>query len=325
MKMKMVFALIIVLISPLVANAEILLQDNFEYAVDRNTANDALKFQTVGPWNGVKSYQNGQPGARGYLYTVSSIPGYAGSFPGQSSSRVLCAEMLPASLGAQTDAYLYYGRDTVGYLPAKVWIQFWVYPQRYGNQMSQFAAGKLLYPCVSAGGGTCSPSNLDWLVTYDQHLHDRGVDAGTGNLFIVNESPNSRLSYTGTDAMWRPNLIGPNSPASQAIIYANTWTLVRMHFDMSGASNGTWQMWTKKVGGNFVKVAEYIGGTTPNTTWNPAFRSGMTWLKVFTTLDTYDSWWYMDDFMIATSEADLPTYGGQQSTLQTPSNLRLVQ
>ena len=78
-------------------------------------------------------------------------------------------------------------------------------------------------------------------------------------------------------------------------------------------------MWTKPVGGEFTKVADWIGGVTANFTW-PITSSGHKAMRWPTTVNTYDGWMYYDDFVIATTEADLPTYGGGPLP---PSNLRI--
>jgi hypothetical protein len=59
-----------------------------------------------------------------------------------------------------------------------------------------------------------------------------------------------------------------------------------------------------------VKVAEWIDGNTPYFSWDIP-SDGIGGHRVFripTTMDDFDSWIYLDDFAMATSEADLPVY-----------------
>lgn len=100
--------------------------DDFQYTANRSDTNDTA-FTTAGWNNAVTEPIN--PSTRGYLYTVSSIPGFAGSFPGINSTRVLCMESAGYDLQFQTGFQLQYGNDTdsIGHVPADVWYQFWIY------------------------------------------------------------------------------------------------------------------------------------------------------------------------------------------------------
>lgn len=115
----------------------------------------------------------------------------------------------------------------------------------------------------------------------------------------------ARRSFVRDDA-WRWRL-GQNLSGSSTMIFANTWTLVKIHIDTS-STYGTYEAWLKPAGSSFVKVSEWIHGITPNFTWPVTNVGGKKIFRMPTTLNTYDSWQYMDDFVIATSEEDLPTY-----------------
>jgi hypothetical protein len=95
----------------------------------------------------------------------------------------------------------------------------------------------------------------------------------------------------------------------------NRWTLVKMHFNTTRTSGNSWEVWLRPYGGAWTKVSEWIGGRTPGFTWDIPSESvgGHRVLRMPTTVGTptgqyYDYWMYMDDFVIATSEADLPVY-----------------
>lgn len=331
--MKKVFALlitlIIALILPFVANAEIRMQDNFEYEASRTgTGGDA--FVNIGPWTGVKSINSTMGRGCGYIYTTNSIPGFSGRFPGNNSNRVAVLEFLPATLNCyvgpgncpnspgnwlQTDAYLHYGSNTIGFIPANTWIQFWVYLQRYGNQMSRFYKGKWLYSCPEEGG-TCPYGAPDWM----------GVFKEETSYSPFNESTTAGNTYFSTDTQGS-GVIGHNKYSRGGLLEANKWHLIKINYDMRNSSSGVWRMWKRtQAESAFTLIAEWVGGVTPGFTYMPSNTSGQRWLKVGTTLDCYDSWWYYDDFVIATSEADLPTYGSSNNaSLTPPSNFRIAQ
>ena len=101
----------------------------------------------------------------------------------------------------------------------------------------------------------------------------------------------------------------------------NRWTLVKMHFNTTNTTGNSWEMWLKPYGGGWTKVSEFIGGRTPNFSWNipSASVGGHRVLRMPTTVggptsQWYDYWMYMDDFVMATTEGDLPVYGDSGQT-----------
>lgn len=127
-------------------HAAVIIQDDFEYAVGRDDA-DKTAFLTTGPWTVIKSRPTDE-GAYGFTYTTTSIPGFSGSFPGTNSTRVLVSEHLPGTYSwGQSDTYLsFYTTGGSPVIPATFYIQFWVYFQYYGDELSEFRRGKFLYP-----------------------------------------------------------------------------------------------------------------------------------------------------------------------------------
>jgi hypothetical protein len=128
--------------------------------------------------------------------------------------------------------------------------------------------------------------------------------------------------------------LGHNVSPSTGLLQANRWTLVKINIDVSG-SQGSYREWHKAVGGSFVQVANWVGGVTPGFVWplsslNPSRSVGQKSLKLGTTWNATDGWIYLDDFVIATSEADLPVYAGSATppppppptVLPAPTNLR---
>ena len=298
--------------------------DNFEYAVSRENDptnhTDAYNAITnIGGWHHVKA-ENTQGSGKGYLSTVTEIPGYQGTFPGRNSSSVLLMEARPITLGFETDFYLQYGSGSVDdEVPADVWFQFWMYPAHFDEQLSQFENRfKFIYPCN--GGYGCTSNNIKWLNT---------LGHTTGNPFWANRTirDTTELYVTTLDPF--PNDTssdfqyagGPTYDAHKTghtniseNITHNRWTLVQLHYDTSSsAAGGTFEAWLKPLGGSWVKVAEWINGQTVEGelfTWNiPSGQEGGHRLfRMPTTVNDYDFWIYMDDFAIASSRADLPSY-----------------
>ncbi len=280
--------------------------DNFEYNVGRSDSSARTSFMSHG-WTGVKTNQIGE-NANGYIYTASSIPGYSGSMP--SGSRVLVIEALPRQLSGaadfiQTDMYLQLGREDGPQtaIPGNVWFQFWIYPANTTSQPSRFdRRNKWLYPCRSYY--PCQ--NHGWLFM----LGSGGNEPTNGppaNEYLALEHP-ANIDYTQADE-YPTNRFKLFQNTDKTQIVANRWTLVKLHMDTSGAT-GRYEAWLKPMGGQWVKVANWVPGVTPGLNWNipSAERAGHAILRMPTTVNEYDSWTYMDDFAMATSEAALPQY-----------------
>lgn len=321
--------------------ATVIIQDDFEYEVGRATS-DKSAFTSTGPWTAVKSLP-AQSGACGYTYTTTSIPGYVGSFPGTSSSRVLVSEHLPytnqCTVGGtnthcptstppsawsgsggnwtQSDTYLtFYGATQV--IPATFYVQFWLYLQNYGTygvegaQVSRFTRGKFIYPCAdNVGAGTCSTGHLDWLTVFSDTYAGQpkgNIDAGSGNTYIYIDTTGNAI-YNGE------NELGVNQVSdANAKFAANTWYLVRIYHDFSTV-NPTYRMWRRTAAeSEFTLITEFIDGTTEGLTWTPYSTTGDYRINLLEMNDCHDAFWYMDDFILATDIGDLPSYTSTAST-----------
>ena len=289
--------------------------DRFEYAVDRNVTDKATSFRAAG-WSGVKSepFQNGN----GWLYTVTSIPGFSGPFPG-GGSRVLAMEARPATEGFQTDFYLSLG-GSENAVPGDVWFQFWLYPQNSGTQQSRWSnRNKFLY--VTREG---YPShNHNWMLSDSNYTYNplNSTPWGTpsSGQFVwqlASASGGSSLQYTGPGSdPSRTDIVGPQTVSEW--MRPNRWTLVKMHFNTNG-DQGVWEMWLRAYGTpTWTKVADWKGGVTPGFQWKipSGQRGGHRELRMPTTVGNanpaspqYEYWLYMDDFAMATSEGALRVY-----------------
>jgi len=289
--------------------------DDFEYVVNRDTPGARDIFISQGGWNHVKTYQDGQTGAKGYLYTVDSIPGYSGSFPGGDSNRVLAIEALPETFNYQTDFYLQYGNTENpaydDFLPGDVWFQFWVYINKYGEQDSGFTHGKFIYPCREAY--PCNDLNWLFILNSNSKVPDwQEFDQSTGNVFMVLNGETADYLPEPDYNQWK---LGQQDTAEY--LTPNRWQLVKLHTDTS-TSSGVYEAWIRPIGQDWVKISEWINGVTPDFEWiipenaiggHRGFRMPTTHGNFVEGRVNYDSWFYMDDFVIASSEDALPVYG----------------
>lgn len=334
------------------ANSAIVLRDNFEYAVNRSDSASCSLFTSTGGWNGVKSNNCGQTSARGFLYTTTTIPGYSQSFPGSNSSRVLGMEAKPYTLQSQTDFYLQFGsgEGTIE-IPANHWFQFWVYANNYGAEQSRFSEGKWIYPTR-----TIYPaSDVNQGYVYMFGLAKRSKTTLYADPCPGGDSVGCDRVYINTG--WFPNnggvdnhipnegtTFGPNL-STEPTIMPNTWTLVKIHVDISGTDpraapgQAVYEQWIRRKGSSqWIKTTEYIGGVTivndQPIAFTPRYADGFRMIRMPSTIgattsakgDWFDFWLYLDDFVLATSEADLPVYndGGSTILLSPPTDMRII-
>jgi len=323
--MKRAIGVIIILFSVLISTntiAAVIFRDNFEYLVGRDDPNAASLFINQGRWGYVKTYQSNEPGALGWLYTTNSIPGYQGSFPGTASTRVLAIEARPATLRpgggvtSQTDVYLQLGgTDGPEVIPANAWIQYWIYSNYYGEQLSTYSPrNKFIYPCP--GDYPCTNGQWLWMAG-GNGCNDPPISGGPfpDQVICLEADTANRSNASDPSFKWR---LGQNINSMK--IRANTWTLVKLHIDTS-TSQGKYEAWLRTVSGGWIKVTEYLGGVTPNFTW-PITPGGQRKFRMPTVINYYDSWQYMDDFVIAESETDLPVYGA--TLLKIPAPVQIM-
>lgn len=330
----MVLAAIVALAVALESRRAIVLNDDFEYTVDRTDANAVETFVANG-WTGAKTEGDSEPGANGWLYTTpySSISGGCGTSP-NGSSRALVIEAKPNTEGGQTDFYLQLGNGSSGafddYLPANLWIQFWTCTQDAGgNTSGRLNRNKFLYVC----NGTYGCSTHLWMVVemacnsvppYSQAACSSNSPTAEFFWMIGSAAGVSTMTWAaagvdpGADDQWGQNIDATPMPA-------NAWRLVKMNIDTSGAT-GRARMWAAAPGGSFTLIMDHQHGVDDITFTYPS-PSGHRELRMPTTVghasdsaQRQDYWMYMDDFAIAESEGDLQTYA---SASTGPTRLRI--
>lgn len=303
--------------------------DDFNYTVAYN-ASQATK---SGQFNSARGYSGFKDnvvsaGALGYLYTASSIPGSGAAIPG-ASGRILAA---PAIAGAgQSDFYLNIapGGEGVGTLPPDMWIQWWVYINNSGStgatgnaESTTFAyRSKWMYPQQSPSTATAGEYGWLFVPGADGFESVRETSGNTDSL-----DPGLPASYPTTEAFLAldtetaVNVNVVEYPTNARKLYQNRnntvkltvgqWFLVKQRICVA-PGQGQWHAWIRPYGGSFTKVAEWIGGVTPGFTWpcgSQEFTTGYYRMKMPST-EYLNNYKYFADFAIATSEANLPTYG----------------
>lgn len=317
------------------ARARMVFMERFEYAVGRSDPNAAQIFTGNG-WSHVKTQQSHSGNANGYLYTVSSIPGFSGSFPGTNSTRVLAIEALPGSMQGQTDFYLALGNGSSAafddHIPGDVWFQFWIYPQNYGSQLSRYGTrNKFIYAC----NGSYPCSSQLWMLSQGAPTYNRSNlfplgDPARGEFFMNVSSasgPSDLVNLNAEES--NQDMIGPTNMTDW--MRPNRWTLVKMHFNTTSTTGNSWEMWVRPYGGAWTKTSEWIGGRTPGFRWDipSASVGGHREIRMPTTIGSptsqwYDYWMYMDDFAMATTEQDLTVYPDERNVPRAPTNLRII-
>lgn len=303
-----------------------ILFDDFDYTVARDDSNStALPLFEAAGWGGVKRNPT-DTNALGYIYTVSSIPGFAGSFPG-SGARALALEGRPNNSSdpsfKQTDYYLQFGDEgtaPIGTIPANVWFQFWIYLNSYGSELSTLAnRNKFIYQTTD--GYPATAGEEAYLVLPGSRGFEEVRTSGVPSSFPANEM---FLAFQPPDA---DNTNSTEYPTNKTKLYQNLdntvkilpneWWLVKIHADVSG-DQGLLEAWLQPEGGAFTKVMEWNGGVTSGFTWptgSNVWRSGHRLLRMPTTENASplsggdgDNWKYLRDFAIATNESLLPVY-----------------
>jgi hypothetical protein len=292
------------------SQAAVIFQDNFDYVVDRNVTNGQIPFESRG-WTDVKANNTDYNRGSGYLYT---------RYDTTLNSRVLVMESLPTQSSCnpwcQTDYWLKYGSDNsqLGTVPANVWFQFWTYTVPGSLWDSQ----KFFYPCHTSY--PCPATEYLWLIGFQPHTlagndGDTSINAPPGGRYFLLRSAyanNTRQNSWNRDKLYQ-NL---NTAYYLAV---GVWYQVRIHIDTSG-SQGVYELWVRERGvTTWTKLAEWIGGVTPGFDWPipTNMRSGNRVFAMPTTVSTYNSTTYMDNFIMATSLTDLEASDNSSSSGDT--------
>ncbi len=294
--------------------------DDFDYVIARTATPTQLQagFRAAG-WNDARA-ENGTGRNTSYLYTVNSIAGFAGTFP--AGARALAMEGYPNNGNdpsfLQADYWVQYGNEGGSALtiPANCWIQFWIYLQNFGTQLSRYPnRNKFLYPVADFFPGNSNPSStvtVPWLVLLGAQGYEDAFGPLAENFIGVQAFGSNRGD--GSDRLYQ-------NVSSAKKLTANAWHLVKLRLDTSTAA-GNVQAWIRTQGdANFTQIMDWRHGITPGFSWvtYPETRNGMKLLRMPTTENANPvnnplrngdgtNFKFMQSFALAGSEADLPTY-----------------
>lgn len=300
---------------------ELVFFDDFDYSLLRVDSSTTKRNLLATKGYTFYKDENYSAGSNGYIYTDDAVPGYGGTLPG-SGPNVMAFESLGGTEG-QTDYYVQLGDGADAASPASasippdIWFQFWMYVAG-----GTAPAGKWLYALPAAPGTRTSypgtNTEMPWLTTISRATFEpAGVLANAPNadwytfmteVYANGDPPSSGRTDWPSDVRWK---VGPNMVSGDARwLRPDRWYLHRMRFDTSGGGN-RWEWWAREMGVmTFTKMAEYIHGVTANFSWptQATHSNGFRYLRMPTT-NSNDSFQYLRDFAIATSESALPSYG----------------
>jgi hypothetical protein len=271
--------------------------DDFEYDVSRDAVDADATFAAHG-WGAAKAENTSFLRGNGWLYTFAEPT---------IGSRVLVMESRPGTEPppgfpySQTDYYLQYGQEGVlEAFPANLWIQF----ATYATPESRFSTrDKTLYPCREHY--PCQPGQFGWLFMWGAGGFE-STTAPDGGRFLAVQGEHA--DFRG-DAEYPTNASKLFQNLDGSPLLAGVWYDVRLHLDVSG-EQGVYQAWVREHGEpSWTPVADWRGGVTADFDWPiPAEeRRGFSMLRMPTTVNgPGDSTTWMDDFVMATSEVDLP-------------------
>jgi hypothetical protein len=323
--MKKLLSIFLILFWAGTVNAAIIFQDGFEHA-----GASQQDFLNAG-WGNFKEWA-------GHITTVTqsafqTSTGNSLALPGTigGNNRVCKFSLHAGQDQTQTDTYLSVQDGTANYIPKNIWIQFWVYFNRYGSEMSKWMNHhKMLYPGHS---DNYTSSSHPWLITYgtmagldgDLNGYEPFGDPvqsqyyGYANVYDWSETGGTQnadlITVYSTYGNW--NKVSPSGLFRN--IRPNCWTLIKLHIDYTTANQGIFGLWLKEyhtsprwngfyelILNNAVRY-DLVDGV--DTT---AMHHILLYFQTPGTADPIynDAYVYVDDFILATTEADLPTYDG---------------
>jgi len=273
-----------------------------------------------------------------YTYPANYTDANNISIPGYYVDRFFVGNEVRLTLSGSTptttvSAVSYSGGNTIVTLTdaiADATITF----AEYKSFTKGWSAGKMFYATRSGYPATCANDGYVWDFVFNT-TNRAGID-GQDVCDAAASSPCSYAhlgldpAYTGCGSAVNTTgdgtqALGNNLSSTPAII-PNTWRQIKLHIDISGTnpncSSGqlAYELWARSYGGAFEKLAEWYGGSTNHiatpVTLIPNFTDGMKAVTIPGTVggsnkftgNWFDCTFYIDDFCIASSEADLPVY-----------------
>ncbi|OQW32182.1 MAG: hypothetical protein A4E20_03420 [Nitrospira sp. SG-bin2] len=294
--------------------ARVIKSDDFERYPSGNVDCAAL---LAGGWDGCKEAPVVRyPENSSDISIVTSIPGYSGAMCSGSKAMRMYAD----ARIKQTDVHVGTGigdeEQYNNYIPAVAWFQVCVYINYSSSELSTTLGRtmKFFYPCADIY--PCRDNY--WLLemgtnSYNPFQASHG-DPSSGNLYISSQARTTGDPYWASGPQENRHKIGQTSLAEW--IKPNRWNVLRCRTDFSNITAAKLDCWIGAKGTALINVMSWHGGTPvegSDFTWTIPVAKGSRTFSIPTTVPSPNRsgpelFMYLDDFMIATSEEDLPRY-----------------
>ncbi|MEQ1794891.1 MAG: hypothetical protein ABL970_11940 [Nitrospira sp.] len=309
---------------PATAWATVIKSDDFEsYTTGDVDCADML----AGGWDGCKELPVARyPDNPSDISIVTSISGHRGDMCSGSKA----VRMYADARRQQTDITLRTGTGDLekydNYIPAVAWFQVCLYINYSGPELSTTTGRtmKFFYPC--AVRYPCRDNY--WLLemgttSYHPFWASHGDPSG-GNLYIASQAKTAGDPYWASGPRENRHKLGQTSLAEW--IKPNRWNVLRCKTDFSNPEAAQLDCWIGAKGAALTNVMSWHGGTPvegTDFTWTLPSAKGSRALSIPTTVPASNRsgpelFMYLDDFMIATSEKDLPDYSHGTTPSGTP-------
>lgn len=294
--------------------AKVIKSDDFE---DYPTGDVDCVGMLAGGWDGCKELPAARyPNNPSDMSIVTSIPGYNGGMC--SGSKVI--RMYADARAQQTDVTLRTGSGDSekydNYIPPVAWFQVCVYINYSGAELSTTTGRtmKFFYPCAAVY--PCHDNY--WLLemgttSYNPFWASHGNPSG-GNLYIASQAKSKGDPYWARGPEGDRHKIGQTSLMEW--IKPNRWNVLRCKTDFSNTAAAQLDCWIGAKGSALTNVMSWHGGMPvegADFTWTIPSAKGSRTFSIPTTVPAParsgpELFMYLDDFIIATSENDLPDY-----------------
>jgi len=294
--------------------ATVIKSDDFEGYTMGDVGCEAI---LTGGWDGCKELPAARyPNRLSDISIVTSIPGHNGGMCSGSKAMRMYAD----ARAEQTDVNIRTGSGDSekydNYIPPVAWFQVCVYINYSGAELSTTTGRtmKFFYPCASIY--PCHDNY--WLLemgtnSYNPFWASHG-EPSDGNLYIASQAKSTGDPYWASGPQENRHKLGQTSLAEW--IKPNRWNVLRCKTDFSSTAAAQLDCWIGAKGSALTNVMSWHGGTPVegrDFTWTIPAAKGSRTFSIPTTVPAPNRsgpeiFMYLDDFIIATSEDDLPSY-----------------
>jgi hypothetical protein len=314
MILKMAWLVALGVLAPLSASATVIFSDTFEvYSVGDVTC---ATLQSTTGYSNCREDPDRTINPSD-ISIVSSVPGSNASLPsGSHAMRVYTNGMTE-----QSDAGLQLPGAAA--MPADSWWQVAMYVNNFGDEVTIAGSRpmKLFYPCNAD-----YPCNTNYFLIYTSvetsynPFNSSALSVpSNGDMWIESRNMEGTVNWAGADP-GDENKLGQTNLSER--IRPNRWNIIRCHANFTNTSSGQLDCWIGPKGSALTHVLSWHGGTSVegySFTWTVPQARGHQSLFWPSTVPANNAngtvlYMYFDDFYLATSENDLPVYGGSVSS-----------